>query len=835
MLLKKLGKYEIIEWLGGGRFGDVFLALDTILESRFAIKVARMRPEETGMLKDEARLLAALNHENIVRFYNVDIIDGRLVMVMEYIAGSTMRETIAGGTLDMTRAVGMVVQLLDAVKYAHGMGVLHRDLKPENVLLSQGDRVKIADFGLARFVVTVPPVTSTAGTPLYMAPEVWRGQYSDKSDIWSIGVVMYELFTGTPPFMDDDLEGLRHKIERRRMLAPNIVQPALPGRLTDAIEACLAVDPLARPDANALLRMVRPETGPVHATGNVTLPGMEAKDLALTPVQEEILARVNGNLLVLGQAGCGKTATLISAILRLVKTGVPAGRILACTFTNKAANEIRQRLAQVMPQIQPDLWLGTFHTLAMRILRRDAERLDINPEFTVADPMDIAERLDVSTGRYRMRGVIRHIEQLKSQGFDAVSFEPRNEWERTCHRVFRRYEEYCRANDVIDYEDLILLSVHLLDEHNDIREFYQYRFDHIFVDELQDINPHQYRLLQLMYRQRIFLTGDEDQAIYGWRGADRSIIYRASKDFPDLATLTLNQSFRLPQAIIDVANNLMRRPAQIVPSPNQGEVLVYAAESFPDEVEYLAREITQLSADGYAFNHIAILYRTHAQGKLFEEGLRDRNIPTNLIGGSLADCPETSPLLRYLALLNTPETDLGVEEFLAQATGLLNIAARDRAQARELFTHHRRNGGLLPVSRVFDDILSLVELDGERVAELLAYARDATAPSVRAFLSELRLMQELDLTNWNRDAVRLMTAHAAKGLEFPVVFIVDLVEDVFPLTRTFADEKELAEERRLCYVAVTRAQQKLYLVYPKTRLGRTQLPSRFLVDMFRKP
>lgn len=200
MLLKKLGKYEIIEWLGGGRFGDVFLACDTILEQNFALKISRMRQPEIVMLKDEAKLLASLNHPNIVRFYNIDIIENNFVLVMEYIKGNSLRELIKEGGLEINKTIKIVIQMLEAVNYAHHQSVFHRDLKPENILITEEEIVKITDFGLARFIKSGSISASTAGTPIYMAPEVWSGNITEKSDIWSIGIILYELLTGTPPF-----------------------------------------------------------------------------------------------------------------------------------------------------------------------------------------------------------------------------------------------------------------------------------------------------------------------------------------------------------------------------------------------------------------------------------------------------------------------------------------------------------------------------------------------------------------------------------------------------------------------------------------------------------
>ncbi|MEO0129145.1 MAG: protein kinase, partial [candidate division WOR-3 bacterium] len=377
MLLKKLGKYEIIEWLGGGRFGDVFLAYDTILETQFALKISRMRKEEIVMLKDEAKLLASLNHPNIVRFYNIDFIENKFVLVMEYIKGKTLREIIKEGGIEINEFLNIAQQILDGISYAHKTGVLHRDLKPENILITENNTIKITDFGLARFLKTGSIAASTAGTPIYMAPEVWSGKFSEKSDIWSIGVIFYELLTGIPPFLDDNLDGLKKKIEKSKLLIPSMVRPNLPGYLEDIIIKCLNTNPELRPDSEAITKILKKQTKGIKIESTIGVPEKKKGELKLTPDQEQIINNLDGKILVLGQAGCGKTTSLVYGILKLIEKGIPPSRILVCAFTNKAANDIKTRLSQFVPSPQYDFWIGTFHTVALRILRRDCERLDI--------------------------------------------------------------------------------------------------------------------------------------------------------------------------------------------------------------------------------------------------------------------------------------------------------------------------------------------------------------------------------------------------------------------------------------------------------------------------
>ena len=835
MLLKKLGKYEIIEWLGGGRFGDVFLARDTIIDKDFALKISRMRREEINMLKDEARLLASLNHPNIVRFFNIDFIDNKFVLVMEYVQGETLRDVIGEGGIPIGQSVQILSQIVSALVYAHANRVLHRDLKPENVLITQEKKtqaVRITDFGLARFIRSGSISASSAGTPIYMAPEAWAGKADEKSDIWSLGVVFYELVTGIPPFLDDSLEGLKRKIEKNKYPTPTTLRHDIPEVIEDIVLSTLALDPKARPSAQELFDRITETDHAMRAVTRNRRPRKMTEDLELTPVQEEVLDALNGPVLVLGQAGCGKTTTLTSAVKKLIDQGTPPARMLICTFTNKAANDIRERLQKSSSFPPHDPWLGTFHTIGFRMLRRDAERLDVSGDFIIKQPKDIFNAMQTKVGKYRINAVIRLIEQLKARGITPARFKPQNAWERTCLDAYLRYEAYKNENRLLDYDDLILYAINLLTENDDIRQYYQNLFDYLFVDELQDINPAQYQLVNLLFNQRIFLTGDEDQSIYGWRGAEREIMRRVPKDYADIKIFNLSTSFRLAQGIIDIANNLMKREATIIPGPHAGDVLVYAARSEQDESNYVIREIRKLRKEHFNYQDMVILCRMNFLARVYEESLVKGRVPHTLISGSsLYERADIKPIIEYLSLLE--QQLLGprdLETFIAKASNLFTLSKKNQERAAAIFEHHWDNITMIKIHQMIEDIADLTGHKGEHFTELLALALHCEQ-DLTGFLNEVRLVQELDLVDWTKDVVKVMTVHSAKGLEFPVVFLVDLVEDVFPLTKKMASQKEIEEERRLCYVALTRAQKKLYLIYPKWRQGRYQHPSRFLKDM----
>ncbi len=837
MLLKKLGKYEILEWLGGGRFGDVFLARDTLIEKNFALKISRMRREEIAMLKDEAKLLASLNHPNIVRFYNMDIIDGKFVMVMEYVDGNNLRDIITEGGVDLKQSHSIIIQVLEALIYAHGNNVLHRDLKPENILITLKDDqgiVKITDFGLAKFIRSGSISASSAGTPIYMAPESWSGSYSEKSDMWSLGVVLYELLTGVPPFLDDTLEGLKRKISKTKFLAPNVLRHDIPELLAESISSMLALDPRSRPTAEQLAGKIKNQSKAVRGLKHVELPPRKASSLQLTPAHEEVLENLDGPVLLLGQAGCGKTTTLTNAVNTLIERGVPISKLLICTFTNKAATDIRERLKS-RHHTPHELWLGTFHTIGFRILRRDAERLDISEDFVIKEPKAILREMQINVGKYRINTVLRFCQTLKAQGITPELFKPQNAWERSCHEIYQRYKEYTHEKSILDYDDLILYSIALLEEHDDIRQHYQGLFDYIFVDELQDINPAQYKMINLLYRNRIFFTGDEDQAIYGWRGAERKLIYQVPKDYPGIKTFNLNKSFRLAQDIIDIANNLMHREANIIPGAEPSDVFVYAAKTENDEADYVVKEIKSLRKKAFHYGDIAILYRMNYLSRVYDEKLIEARVPHALIGGSsFYERADVKPVIEYLELLDESlHQEMDPETTLARANAIFDTTKKNQKRLAAIFNHHFENIKMLAPKKLIEDIIDIAGMKGDNIEELHALANSCRSIDLKGFLNEIRLIQELDLVDWGKDAVKLMTIHSAKGLEFPVVFVADLAEDFFPLTKKMSSKKEIEEERRLCYVALTRAKKKLYLLYPKWRQGRFLHPSRFLVEMFK--
>jgi DNA helicase-2/ATP-dependent DNA helicase PcrA len=434
-----------------------------------------------------------------------------------------------------------------------------------------------------------------------------------------------------------------------------------------------------------------------------------------------------------------------------------------------------------------------------------------------------------------MNAIMRTIEILKAKGITPEKFSPANEWQKICLKVYKEYQNYLKENNILDYDDLIIYATKLLEEFEDLRSYYQHLFDYIFVDELQDINLAQYKFISLLVRDNFFFTGDEDQAIYGWRGASKEIIYRVARDFKDVKIFHLNHSFRLPQSILEIANNLMHRESTAIPNLETGDVIFYAADSINDEIDYIVSEIKDLIEQDFSYNDIAILYRMNYLAKGYEEGLTKAGIPyTTIRGTAFYEKEDFKPIIEYIELLNIFKIGKPDNAFVEQAKAIFHLSKSKEKKLEDIIQHHIQNLNLLSPSTIINEIIQFLKLKSEDLEEFINFAKNYSDAEIGKFLSELKVYQEMDVANWTKNTVKLMTIHSAKGMEFPVVFVVDLVEEIFPMTKSLSEPRDLEEERRLCYVAVTRAQKRLYLLYPKYRSGRQQLPSRFLIDMLKK-
>ncbi len=628
----------------------------------------------------------------------------------------------------------------------------------------------------------------------------------------------------------------------------------------------------------------------------------------LNPPQREAVTHGAGPLLVLAGAGSGKTRVLTHRIAHLVATGAAKpSEILAITFTNKAAQEMRDRVELVVGRMVRVMWVMTFHSACARILRTEAERLGYTKRFSIYDDADSVRlvrrclvELAVDPKRFAPRAIKSQISRAKNQLEDAAAYRERvsSFFEQTAADVYELYEKRIHEMNAVDFDDLLFRTVNLLELFSDVAERYRSTFRWILVDEYQDTNHAQYRLLQLLAgeERNVCVVGDDDQSIYCFRGADINNILDFERDFPGAHVVKLEQNYRSTQTILSaanavVSNNAGRKPKELWSDCGAGDpVRVAELEDEHAEARYVASEIERLADEGTSRGEVAVFYRTNAQSRVLEDTLVRANVAYQVIGGTkFYERAEIKDALAYLTLLtnpadsvsfgrvvNTPKRGIGqttVGRVLAHANtmgepvmeiaavpelvpglGPAAVKALDRfasivERLREL-TEHSTVGDLL--ESVLEETGFVESLEAERtieaqgrvenLQELVGVAREFDAnwegdrglPGLAEFLQQLSLYSEQDALRDAESTVTLMTLHNAKGLEYPVVFMIGCEEGVFPHSRSI-DEGNLEEERRLCYVGITRAEKHLFMTYARTRsLFGTRsynMPSRFLDEL----
>jgi DNA helicase II / ATP-dependent DNA helicase PcrA len=625
----------------------------------------------------------------------------------------------------------------------------------------------------------------------------------------------------------------------------------------------------------------------------------------LNEPQREAVLHGEGPLLILAGAGSGKTRVLTHRIAHLVGTKqAQPSEILAITFTNKAAQEMRERVAALVGNQARRMWVMTFHSACARMLRSDAERLGYTRGFTIYDQADslrlvkqCVDELDVDPKRFPPRGIQRQISDAKNQLLDAEAYRLKvgSFFEQTAADVYELYEQRIHSMNAMDFDDLLFRCVNLLELFPEVRERYRRSFQHVLVDEYQDTNRAQYRWLQLLTEEHrnLCVVGDDDQSIYRFRGADIRNILDFEDDFPDAQVVKLEQNYRSTQTILSAANSVIsrnraRKAKELWSELGQGEpVHVRELDDEHAEARFVVSEIERLVDEGGSRDEIAVFYRMNAQSRVLEDMLVRYGVGYQVIGGTrFYERAEIKDALAYLTLLvnqqdtvafqravNSPRRGIGQtsqgrivghantlgeavwqvaaapEEVPGLAPAAIKAVGRFMSVMERL--RERAQGGAA-VGDLLDDTLRetgyvealeaerTIEAQGrlENLEELVGVAReyDATAeePSVEEFLQQLALFSEQDALRDEQGIVKLMTLHNAKGLEFPVVFVIGCEDGVFPHSRAI-EAGDLEEERRLCYVGVTRAKRELYLTYARRRVlygvPDWNLPSRFIEEI----
>lgn len=624
---------------------------------------------------------------------------------------------------------------------------------------------------------------------------------------------------------------------------------------------------------------------------------MDLKSL-LNKEQYEGAITVEGQVLILAGAGSGKTRVLTYRMANMIEDlGIPPYKILAITFTNKAAKEMKDRVKKIVGERAEDMWISTFHSTCVRILRREIEHLGYKSNFTIYDTSDqktligeCMKALNINDKDINQREIIGKIGRAKDKMQSAESFKREHESnfrENKIADVYLMYQKRLKENNAMDFDDLIFKTVELFKKNPDVLEFYQRKFQYIMVDEYQDTNGAQYEFVKLLAKKykNICVVGDDDQSIYGWRGADISNILDFEKDYPEAKVIKLEQNYRskgniLNAANVVIANNTYRKDKALRTEQEAGsKIKIYRAFDDRSEGDFVSKTICDVKSNENRKNDdFAILYRTNAQSRIFEETLRRRGIGYKIVGGTrFYDRKEIKDLISYLKVLVNPQDDISlrrivnvpkrsigdatvnkVQEFVAsfelnlwdaltEARNIPTLTPRN-ATCIEKFTELMENFIILketvPVSVLIESILkdtgyldelsksdeiedkSRIENLKELVSDAVDFERSSEDKTLEAYLEKVSLVQDTDKLDQEEDgegSVVLMTIHSAKGLEFPVVFMVGMENGIFPSEADMNQDDQMEESRRLCYVAITRAKEQLYLTSAEVRkqFGRT--------------
>ncbi|HIU63905.1 MAG TPA: DNA helicase PcrA [Candidatus Avacidaminococcus intestinavium] len=626
----------------------------------------------------------------------------------------------------------------------------------------------------------------------------------------------------------------------------------------------------------------------------------------LNKEQGEAVLNINGPMLIMAGAGSGKTKTLTCRIAWLLKQGVAPYRILAITFTNKAAGEMRKRVDAMVGPAAKDVWLFTFHAFCARFLRMEIESTGIyRSNFVIYDTTDtknllkaVLKELNLDDKSYPVNALVGHISNAKNNMLDAKEFASSADDFHTkkVAEIYAAYEKKLLVNNALDFDDLLLVTIRILQQNETIRQKYQEKFSYLMVDEYQDTNYVQYKLTKLLSEKHrnLCVVGDVDQSIYGWRGADIRNILDFEKDYPEAKIIKLEQNYRSTQVILDAANavienNSSRKPKELwTQNPNGTPITYYQAVDERDEARFIVEQILELQKEqNIKFGDVAVLYRTNPQSRIFEEMLIKSGLPYVMVGGlKFYDRKEIKDILAYLRIIFNPddaisllriinvprrgigdatigklqafalENNINLFDVVSNPSRVPGLSNRFVTKLEELSTvvfELMQLAATLPVEDLVQEVMNrtgyLEELECEHtiqaqgridnLKELSSVAKEFAGSgednSLENFLAHVALVADIDDAKIEGEAITLMTLHASKGLEFPIVFLAGLEEGMFPHQRTLGDEEEIEEERRLCYVGITRAEKSLFLTGAKMRMifGHTVMypPSRFLREI----
>ena len=632
----------------------------------------------------------------------------------------------------------------------------------------------------------------------------------------------------------------------------------------------------------------------------------------LNPAQREAVEKTEGPVLILAGAGSGKTRVLTTRIGHLIEDkGVQPANILAITFTNKAANEMRERVEETLESDASDMWISTFHSCCVRILRKDINRIGYNRSFVIYDSADqvtlvkdCLKELNLNDKVFEPKMIISTISGAKDKLYDPKQFKAMHMNDNRMSKiadVYALYQDRLKRNSALDFDDLIFKTVELLKSDKEVLDYYRNRFKYIMVDEYQDTSKAQYELIKILAKehQNICVVGDDDQSIYGWRGADIRNILEFEKDYDDVHVVKLEQNYRSTQIILDAANtvisnNIERKRKRLWSEKKDGELIkIKVAQDEIEESDFVADMIAKISREqNRSYKDFAVLYRANAQSRSVEDALNRSQIPYNIYGGTkFYERKEIKDLIAYLRVIQNPQDDISIKRIInvpRRGIGLRTIEKiEDRASLKqesiysvlidietnsEISTKARNSisefvdnviGTLrtmrevYPVSKLIEKVIESIDYYGyidelykgdkeeaeerkdnvkEFISVAMEFEQNSEEKDLETFLTGVALTSESSEEE-EIDKVSLMTIHTSKGLEFPVVFIVGMEDGLFPIARAVRSmsDSEIEEERRLCYVGITRAKEILYLTLTQKRTlyGKTNpsIASRFMEEL----
>lgn len=604
--------------------------------------------------------------------------------------------------------------------------------------------------------------------------------------------------------------------------------------------------------------------------------------------QLSAVEKVDGPLLILAGAGSGKTRVITYRIAHMIKNlGISPFSILAITFTNKAANEMKERVTDLVGDQARDIWMGTFHSLCVRILRRDIDKIGYGNSFVIYDTQDqlsvikdCVKEANLREDTFKPNSILSAISNAKDKLMGPKEFEERyvSDFRMSkIAKVYKLYQKRLKSNNALDFDDLIFKTVELLKAEEGIRDFYQRKFKYIMVDEYQDTNYSQYVLINTLskYHENLCVVGDDDQSIYGWRGADISNILDFEKDYPSAEIIKLERNYRSTEIILNGANSVIdrntgRKKKQLWTDIKEGEkIKLHKSIDEKTEGQYIASEIIRRQREEKrGLKDFAILYRTNAQSRALEEALVKNAVPYKIFGSlKFYDRKEVKDIMAYLRLVHNPLDDVALKRIINVPKRGVGLKSLEKIEERAMMTGEslysvildlsdvdvstkvKSSLGkfanminsfmdmkeILPVSQLLDKVMEntlyIKELEAEDTDEarsrienlkelrtvVMEFEEKTQENTLEEFLGSVSLMSDLDNFNESEQFVTLMTLHSAKGLEFPVVFMAGVEEGIFPSSRAFMDENQMEEERRLCYVGMTRAKEVLYITYASER------------------